>query len=147
MIPTDDRIARLTELAQRVWAPRSLYVEQASEFQSAAVRGVDDDQPWLLVEDHPRALDALEAALLVLAAEPDMRDAALRGCGNVIREQEAKLAAVREAAEAWEADARRLNTTPCLPASTLMDCREEILSIVGSCEDVEHQQGRESHAR
>jgi hypothetical protein len=69
----DERIVRLTELARRVWPdePR-LVVDHEPEYLSATVL----DRPWhdpdtsalLKVERHPCALDALEAALLVLAA-------------------------------------------------------------------------------
>lgn len=60
-----------------------------------------------------------------------VRDSYLDHVARRMAELEDKLERVRKAAHAWEADARRLNTVPTFPASTLMDCREEILSIVG----------------
>ena len=72
---TDDRIARLTALAQRVpeWpAMVQLPTERlcvVPEVNGVSVRIVDPSGDLLLiaVRRHPRAADALEAALLVLA--------------------------------------------------------------------------------
>lgn len=65
--PTQDalhaeRIARLTELARRVWPQAD--VERFGDGTMVIVRSAP-----MLACDHPRALDALEAALLVLAGE------------------------------------------------------------------------------
>lgn len=67
----DERIQRLTELARRVWPDQHpLELEAMPQWQSAAVRMEANGELLLLVENHPRAFDALEAALLVLADEP-----------------------------------------------------------------------------
>lgn len=66
---TDEaRIARLTELAQRVW-PRA----EAYEHGEIVDVGVQEARGYRLTLRiwHPSALDALEAALRVLAGEPN----------------------------------------------------------------------------
>lgn len=66
----EERIARLTELAREVWPQESVPVDVVS---SAAGARVIHDSPGnhhplsLAFIAHPRALDALEAALLVLS--------------------------------------------------------------------------------
>lgn len=69
---TDEaRIARLTELAQRVW-PDLLDVRVYADATHASVTFVYSPTTrakGLSIEGHPRALDALEAALLVLAGD------------------------------------------------------------------------------
>lgn len=65
----NDRIARLTELARRVWPDASIPVDVTHTQTSARVE-IDDPRASgpipLAFLCHPRALDALEAALLVL---------------------------------------------------------------------------------
>lgn len=66
---TDEaRVARLTELAQRVW-PRA----EAYEHGEIVDVGVLEARGYRLTLRiwHPSALDALEAALRVLAGEPN----------------------------------------------------------------------------
>ena len=67
---TDDaRIARLTKLARKVWqVPSSTPVVVEQPFSTSAEVWIGNDCV-LRVSDHPRALDALEAALCVLADE------------------------------------------------------------------------------
>jgi hypothetical protein len=69
--PSDDaRIARLTELARKVWPGIDAAVLCASSGASAGVYSrAQSENLVLMVLAHPRALDALEAALLVLAGE------------------------------------------------------------------------------
>ncbi len=69
---TDEaRIARLTELARRVWPGDKLDIVVRGEAVRVMLGGEDTGMPMittsLLTVVHPRALDALEAALLVLA--------------------------------------------------------------------------------
>lgn len=64
---TDEgRLKKLTELAERVWPGRELFIEDDG---AAAVRDAKFMAPLMMVVDHPRALDALEAALSVLAGQ------------------------------------------------------------------------------
>lgn len=63
----DERIQRLTELARRVW-PDELVIEIITDAEGVSVES--DRCILCTVEQHERALDALEAALLVLAGEP-----------------------------------------------------------------------------
>ena len=66
---TDEaRIARLTELARKAW-PRA-DAERMHVFASQSAAVGDETEELLFVGIHPRALDALEAALCVLAGEP-----------------------------------------------------------------------------
>jgi hypothetical protein len=73
--PDDERIARLTDLARRVWPDRNARVaigeegEEGEEEHGACVI-LDELGEWEqhLGITHPRALDALEAALLVLSS-------------------------------------------------------------------------------
>lgn len=71
----EQRIARLTELARKVWPGRDVMVSQGfgdeDELVGASVT-VDPLGEWeqVLACGHPLALDALEAALCVLASEP-----------------------------------------------------------------------------
>ncbi len=71
----EERIARLTELARRVWPDvMHLRVVDNRQWRAAYVCRGEDTDPQLCIEDHPRALDALEAALLVLAGEESPRE-------------------------------------------------------------------------
>ena len=94
---TDEaRIARLTELARRVWTSRTnVRVVHDREYDAAIVlydAASRDTRPLVSIP-HPRALDALEAALLVLAGDakvhPDgaLRDAYLAGANAGYTEQ------------------------------------------------------------
>lgn len=63
----DERIARLTQLARRVWPGQlGVRIEQSPD---GGWRVLSDDWLLLAVRARPRALDALEAALLVLQSE------------------------------------------------------------------------------
>jgi hypothetical protein len=67
------RIERLTELARKVWPDRNVSV-QVGDSHNEIGAGViaDADEDWaqlVIVDSHPCALDALEAALLALAGE------------------------------------------------------------------------------
>jgi hypothetical protein len=64
----DDRIARLTELARRVWGDSAQVYADRNGHASVTVPEDDDDgRTRVLTVVHPRALDALLPALLVLA--------------------------------------------------------------------------------
>ncbi len=66
---TDEaRIQRLTELARRVWRDRGAFVSWDAFYDTAKV--VNDRGTILAKIVSPQALDALEAALLVLAGDP-----------------------------------------------------------------------------
>ena len=64
---TDEaRLARLTELARSVWGGGYAWYDD----DRASIAGVHTERMDSVIEiQHPRALDALEAALLVLADE------------------------------------------------------------------------------
>lgn len=65
----DERIARLTELARRVYGPHaSVHLRTWEGGAEVWVERSWDEAPCLSAE-HPRALDALEAALPVMAEE------------------------------------------------------------------------------
>ena len=72
----DERIRRLTELARRVWPDRDAQIFVASDDEENTCVVLDEKGDWEqhLGTNHPRALDALEAALLVLAGESDRGD-------------------------------------------------------------------------
>lgn len=65
-----ERIASMTELARRVWPGPEPAVQVAISRNEASVEqpGHEDSGPLATII-HPRALDALEAALLVLAGD------------------------------------------------------------------------------
>jgi len=117
---TDDaRIARLTLLARRVWPdtrviawPEHIYVEDETPVQRASVFG------------HPRALDALEAALLVLAGESaadDVVTLAAKLHGGPMR------ARMMELATEWEASAHgRRDAHAEDEAQVYFDCAAEL---------------------
>lgn len=93
------RIGKLTELARRVW-PRDREIAVCQDGAEAEVLGHDCDS--LIRIEHPRALDALEAALLVLAGEPADFDELLarssvgQGLRALREDPEAELARVEE---------------------------------------------------
>jgi hypothetical protein len=104
----DERITRLAELARRVWPDKPrLAVKLHADSASATVQDGPKDGGWidslLLVEDHPRALDMLEAALLVGAG-----DAPLVAAGQGAMSKLAEPAWVEPLAAAWEAESLRL---------------------------------------
>lgn len=68
----DERIARLTKLARRVWPGLEMKIEHSDRVST--VWSMSCDYPGEMVlhvtmREHPRALDALETALLALAGE------------------------------------------------------------------------------
>jgi hypothetical protein len=72
---TDDaRLQRLTELARKVWPDGEADARASADpNECAACVVLHPDGEWqqaLAIMQHPRALDALEAALCVLAGEP-----------------------------------------------------------------------------
>lgn len=89
----NERIARLTELAQRVWPGYDIGVSEGigddDEIVGAAVT-LDPLGEWqqAIACGHPRALDAIEAALRTLAGEPSAESFAAL---DRYRESEAKL--------------------------------------------------------
>jgi hypothetical protein len=85
----DERIARLVELARRVWPELERSRVWTSEGCCAELELDDEGLTYIHIHPHPRALDALEAALLVLAGEPP--------------------AWADELAREWEADAKQLH--------------------------------------
>jgi hypothetical protein len=65
----EDRLARLTELARKAWPHNDIAIDSCGDF----VRVTDPKDvtdPTLAQLDHPHALDALEAALCMLAYDP-----------------------------------------------------------------------------
>ena len=62
----DDRIAKLTELAKKVWPDAEV---DADAKGAQAFVGTSAEWGFAVKIAHPRALDALEAALLVLSGE------------------------------------------------------------------------------
>jgi len=66
----DERIAKLTELAQRVWPDEPYGGAHVVAYGDAAWVRVRPNTEHIKVLGHPRALDALEAALLALAVAP-----------------------------------------------------------------------------
>ncbi len=62
----DERIARLTELAKKVWPDAEV---DADAKGAQAFVGTSAEWGFAVKIAHPRALDALEAALLVLSGE------------------------------------------------------------------------------
>jgi hypothetical protein len=65
----EQRLARLTELARRVWPEASVEFSCRMWCVDAPNNAHDAVVEMLAVHDHPRALDALETCLLVLADE------------------------------------------------------------------------------
>lgn len=83
----DERIARLMELARKVWPEGGEDFACEVEYDGIGY-SIQDEAGFtvLLVRNHPLALDALEAALLVLAQEPS----------PAVKERHAKLVAVAD---------------------------------------------------
>ncbi len=73
VVSEDERIARLTELARRVWTQRRNVRVTASEDAAFVMADVGSQSYPVISIPHPRALDALEVALLVLADEVEFR--------------------------------------------------------------------------
>ncbi len=93
-----ERIAYLTELARRGWPDHpTLELDVQPEWRSAAVRMEHKGEPLLLVEDHERAFEMIEAALLVGAR-----------LGEVVQNLAGREAAVMSAMGAWKRRCRRL---------------------------------------
>ena len=71
------RIARLTELARKVWPEENVQIGNPKGKAPAKSGVFVASSEWTLlgVGAHPRALDALEAALLVLADVDDAAEA------------------------------------------------------------------------
>lgn len=74
----DERIQRLTELARRVWPDQGAGVSWDPFYDVAKV--INDRRTILFEMQSPRAFDALEAALLVLA--DDEGEAAMFSAGR-----------------------------------------------------------------
>ncbi len=90
----ESRIARLTELARRAW-PEGPTLMAGGD--SAFLFKGDDMIHVALVQEHPRALDALEAALLVLVAGPAA--VSLEGYQRDLLEAEARTKEWRQLAD------------------------------------------------
>lgn len=146
---TDEaRIARLTDLARSVWPFYDVSVDADDDGSAAYVNNEPDAPPFIEI-CHPRALDALEAALLVLADEARIpltadqvtRDA-LESCR---RDREAltkrireERAAMEKLAEQWEAEALEPPPEACVHAHppyllriTLQECARELRARIG----------------
>ncbi len=101
---TDEkRIERLTGLARKVWPNKADVhvlapgVDGCEEWDACVVSDPDGDWAQLLCCDGPCAVDALEAALLVLAGELTcvVEAGHLRGLEERAESAETKLAALR----------------------------------------------------
>lgn len=70
-VTDDERIARLIELAQKVWpSAGEVGLSDLNPGEVILAKYLPEWTPLLTLQcDHPRALDALEAALLVLAGD------------------------------------------------------------------------------
>lgn len=113
------RIERLTGLARRVVLsqepdvdPETVTVEVWGEGGGCCAVACGGR---FTVDYHPRALDALEAALMVLAGEPGdpVAELALKLANKraeTLRESQAKLASLADVADAWDAEATRRST-------------------------------------
>lgn len=123
----DERVVRLADLAQRMWPGATISHESDG---TSVITGIQSDGERSWTEEpvfirHPRALDALEAALLVLADEARIpltadqvtRDA-LESCRRdreaLVRRIREERAAMEQLAEQWERD-----------ASTVAHCEDE----------------------
>lgn len=75
----DARIARLTELARKVWPDAAIDFEEGHDLEV----WTPAEGAWrcerIAMHAHPRALDALEAALLVLDMSPERAARLLHG--------------------------------------------------------------------
>ena len=94
-----EHIDRLTQLARRVWPDAKLVVHNGNWRVKHSLKVVDGQAAWVepLFVGHPRALDALEAALQVLAGE-DRHESMMRYAK-----------AMQERAEAAEAELKKLS--------------------------------------
>jgi len=106
----DERIARLTDLARRVWPDADVGVS-ADAYAGLVVNHRPHANLDLALVKHPRSLDALEAALLVLNGQ--VSDALVGLAGETVLAIEAKYRArafawVEELAAEWEARAARM---------------------------------------
>ncbi len=79
-VDDEARVKRLTELARRVWVDTSVTCVDGDVM---ACDAATYDGEYIRIARHPRAFDALEAALLVLAGEPppDQRSPVIGNCG------------------------------------------------------------------
>jgi glycine/D-amino acid oxidase-like deaminating enzyme len=96
----DERLARLTELARRLWPDQGATVRWDAFYDVAKV--VNERGTILFEMQHPRSLDALEAALLVLAGEDPLGKWARKLAEDSVRAGDAA-----EAALAMRADESR----------------------------------------
>lgn len=104
--PTSDalhaeRLARLTTMAQRVW-PNARAVADGK----GALLLDKDGERWtarIAFENQPNALDALEAALLVLAGESCADDVVRALAAKLYAERDDTLDRVMQLADEWEA--------------------------------------------
>jgi hypothetical protein len=111
----EERIARLTELARKVFGDSRVIVRNHSASVADDFGDGDTGTERIFVK-HPRALDALEAALSVLAGEDGEQLARERAAFTMrLVEAEHTNHALRESVKQWQARACVL---------------EEILSIV-----------------
>jgi hypothetical protein len=115
-----DRLARLTELACSVW-PGSRVTYQTAWVRPGSYASVvsPDGDEWLACE-HARPLDALEAALLVLAGELETGDADAAFKALIDRSSlgtdEVKQACARTPPEVVDEILRRLKALAKVPA-------------------------------
>lgn len=112
----EERLKQLTELAQRVWPDLEKPKVDAIDESGAFRAGLEDDgMDYIHIHPHPRALDALEAALLVLAGErPTVNEWAARLAADSVAAGEAEYgrphappAWVEQLAQEWEARAKK----------------------------------------
>lgn len=131
----DERIARLTELARREYGPRAaVYRRTWKDGEEAWIERSWDEAPCLSVE-HPRALDALEAALLVLSSKypgmmrlalADLSDRGKLSTAKVTLRSDEPPAWVEQLAAEWErASERPVASEPNLYDGTRMQTLEQ----------------------
>lgn len=134
---SDDRIVRLTELARRVWPERGPYLNDVvvdhlnASIWSRDAAGVDVERISIYCAQN--ALDALEAALLVLAGVPTDADQheALLGRYKALTQEVSKLWAMRERVEQlarnWTASGEALRDSGHAElADAYLDCAAEL---------------------
>jgi hypothetical protein len=147
---SDERLERLTELARKAW-PAVLHARVRAAYadrHEVTVETADYHRMRLMV-DHPRALDALESALRVLANEPvgdlvwlESLDEERARTASLLRDLDAERARVDAQGEhnaithaCWVADRNRANAAEARLAE-LTDVPDLSACAAGGSRDV-----------